>query len=89
MEEEKVIQKIYKFLAPRESEILEMRLEGQTLQEIGDEFGISRERVRQIGKKINQKIAENLTKEELKIYIYLINQSKSKNNKRIGRNKKT
>jgi transcriptional regulator len=36
------------FLEQREYEILKLRIEGKTLQEIGVEFGISRERVREI-----------------------------------------
>jgi RNA polymerase sigma factor (sigma-70 family) len=42
----------YKNLTPRRKEILEMHLEGKTLQEIGEKFGISRERVRQILEKL-------------------------------------
>ena len=37
-----------KLLAARNREIHEKRANGQTLQSIGDEYGISRERVRQI-----------------------------------------
>lgn len=36
------------FLSRRERAILEMRMEGKTLQEIGDYYGVTRERVRQI-----------------------------------------
>lgn len=71
MEKEEIIQKVLEFLTPREGRILKMRLEGYTLQEIGQEFGVTRERVRQIGKTINQKIAKNLNKEQLKNYIDL------------------
>jgi RNA polymerase sigma factor (sigma-70 family) len=43
----------YKNLTPRRKEMLEMRSQGKTLEEIGNKFGISRERVRQIIKKAN------------------------------------
>jgi transcriptional regulator len=45
-----------KFLTPRERKIMSMRLGGRTLQEIGQEFGITRERVRQIERKIKRKL---------------------------------
>ena len=44
----------YKNLTPRRREILEMHLQGKTLEEIGKKFGISRERVRQIIKKLEK-----------------------------------
>jgi len=78
MEKDEIVQKVLKFLTPREGRILKVRLEDHTLQEIGKEFGVTRERVRQIGKKINQKIARNLTKEELKDYINSVRQLKTK-----------
>jgi RNA polymerase sigma-32 factor len=37
--------------------------EPKTLQEIGDEFGVSRERVRQIEKRLQDKIKKYLTDE--------------------------
>lgn len=42
----------YKNLTPRRKDILEMRTRKMTLQEIGNKLGISRERVRQILKKL-------------------------------------
>lgn len=38
----------YKNLTPRRKEMLAMYSQGKTLEEIGRQFGISRERVRQI-----------------------------------------
>jgi RNA polymerase sigma-32 factor len=48
-------------MSPREIEIFELRIFSDnpvTLQEIGDRYGISRERVRQIEKNIIRKIRE-------------------------------
>lgn len=42
----------YKNLTPRRKEILEMRLHGKTLAEIGKKFNITKERVRQILEKL-------------------------------------
>jgi DNA-directed RNA polymerase sigma subunit (sigma70/sigma32) len=43
----------YKILTPRRKEMLVMRSQGKTLKAIGLKFGISRERVRQILKKLD------------------------------------
>jgi DNA-directed RNA polymerase sigma subunit (sigma70/sigma32) len=43
----------YKNLTPRRKAMLEMRQQGQTLEAIGEKFGISRERVRQILRKLD------------------------------------
>ncbi len=48
----------YKKLTPRRKEVMEMYLQGKTLQEIGDKFGISRERVRQIVDKLKNFIPD-------------------------------
>lgn len=58
------------FLTDREKDILKMRLgmEGYpncTLQEIGDKYSISRERVRQIGTGIVYRIKKNMPEETL------------------------
>lgn len=45
----------YKNLTLRQKEILKMRLESKTLEEIGNKFGISRERVRQILARLKNK----------------------------------
>lgn len=47
------MQSQYKDLTPRRKEMLDMRLQGKTLKAIGLKFGISRERVRQIIKKLD------------------------------------
>ncbi len=68
LDRERIMQKIFNenFLTLREKKILKMRLEEYTLQEIGKEFGLTRERIRQILEKINQKISDNLNKEEVR-----------------------
>lgn len=87
-EKDRVIQKIFNgdFLTPRERKILKMRLEGYTLQEIGQEFKVTRERTRQLGKKINRKITKNLTQEELEDYISSVHRLKQKVEKLIEKN---
>ncbi len=68
-QEDKVHSKIreyYKFLTDTEKIIYTKRLmtdEPKTLQELGEELGVSRERVRQIEVKIKQKIKKYLEKE--------------------------
>ena len=68
-----------KFLTPRERKIIEMRFGladgiGHTLEEVGKEFGVTRERIRQIEAKVLQKmrdhprsaaIREDISNEEL------------------------
>lgn len=44
-------------LTPRQRQILARRREGRTLREIGDEFGITPERVRQLLAKSDHKLA--------------------------------
>lgn len=56
------------FLTDREKDILKMRLgmesyKAFTLQEIGDKYGITRERVRQIGVSIVRRIKKNMPEE--------------------------
>lgn len=65
---DQVTSNIYNLLTPRQREVLSMRLEGYTLQEIGQKFGITRERVRQILKRIinkakSKKLAKRLRRE--------------------------
>lgn len=60
-------------LQPREKKILEMRfgiIDGitHTLEEVGQEFGVTRERIRQIEAKALDKIRKNLKIEKLKDY---------------------
>jgi len=64
------------FLTERQKEFLRRRLEGQTLEQIGNEFGISRERVRQIGEVIKKKLHKNLSSRESKLYINEFNKLK-------------
>ncbi len=65
--------KILKYLLPREQKILEMRFGltdgvGHTLEEVGQEFGVTRERIRQIEAKALEKIRENEEIRRLKDY---------------------
>jgi len=60
-------------LQPREKKILEMRfgiIDGitHTLEEVGQEFGVTRERIRQIEAKALEKIRKNLKIEKLRDY---------------------
>ncbi len=64
---------IIKELPPREQKILEMRfglLDGisHTLEEVGQEFGVTRERIRQIEAKALEKIQEHRGMRKLKDY---------------------
>lgn len=58
------------FLTDREKDILKMRLgigeySATTLQEIGNKYGITRERVRQIGSSIVRRIKKNMPEEDI------------------------
>lgn len=46
-----IVQYVMQLKSDREREVLEGRLAGKTLQEIGDQYGITRERVRQLSQK--------------------------------------
>lgn len=68
------IVKVLKNLTPREQKILTMRFGlgdeiPHTLEEVGDEFGVTRERVRQIQQRALEKIKENRRVDELKDYL--------------------
>jgi RNA polymerase primary sigma factor len=45
-------------LTPKEVRVLEMRMEKKTLEEVGREFGVTRERIRQIEAKAQEKIRQ-------------------------------
>ena len=67
------VEKVLKFLLPREQKILEMRfglIDGvaHTLEEVGQEFGVTRERIRQIEAKALEKIREHEVVKRLKDY---------------------
>jgi len=58
------IHTLLKYLSPRERKIIEMRFGlidgiGHTLEEVGKEFGVTRERIRQIEAKVMQKLREH------------------------------
>lgn len=68
------VDKFLQFLAPREQKILKMRfgLESgrtHTLEEVGKEFGVTRERIRQIEAKALQKLKKNDESYRLKDYL--------------------
>ena len=67
------IKDIIQELTPREQKILEMRfglVDGvaHTLEEVGQEFGVTRERIRQIESKSLEKIGDHLDMKKLKDY---------------------
>ena len=67
------VNKVLKYLLPREQKILEMRFGlidgvGHTLEEVGQEFGVTRERIRQIEAKALEKIREHEEIRRLKDY---------------------
>lgn len=60
-----------RYLTPREQKIIRMRFGlddgiGHTLEEVGKEFGVTRERIRQIEAKILQKLADHPTSIKIK-----------------------
>ncbi len=60
------IRQMLKYLSPRERKIIEMRFGlqdgvGHTLEEVGKEFNVTRERIRQIEAKVLQKLREHPT----------------------------
>ena len=68
------IQEVLEFLSPREQKILKMRfgLESgrtHTLEEVGKEFGVTRERIRQIEAKSLQKLKIDQEAKKLKDYL--------------------
>lgn len=67
------IKEVIKYLTPREQKILEMRFGlvdgvGHTLEEVGQEFGVTRERIRQIEAKALEKIRSHELIKKLKEY---------------------
>jgi len=67
------VKEIIKELAPREQKILEMRFGlndgvSHTLEEVGQEFGVTRERIRQIEAKSLEKIEEHRGMSKLRDY---------------------
>jgi RNA polymerase primary sigma factor len=69
------VKDILKFLTPREQKILRMRFgledgETHTLEEVGREFGVTRERVRQIEAKALEKLREMKVHHQLKEYLH-------------------
>ncbi|MCD6194722.1 RNA polymerase sigma factor RpoD [bacterium] len=69
------IRDILKYLTPREQKILRMRFgledgETHTLEEVGKEFGVTRERVRQIEAKALEKLREMKVHRRLKEYLH-------------------
>jgi RNA polymerase primary sigma factor len=67
------IREVIHYLTPREQKILEMRFGlvdgvGHTLEEVGQEFGVTRERIRQIEAKALEKIRAHELVQKLKEY---------------------
>ncbi|NIM46762.1 MAG: RNA polymerase sigma factor RpoD [Candidatus Aenigmarchaeota archaeon] len=68
------IKEVLEFLAPREQRILRMRFglddgRGHTLEEVGQEFGVTRERIRQIEAKALTKLKKHRESKKLKDYL--------------------
>jgi RNA polymerase primary sigma factor len=72
------------YLTPREAKIIEMRFGlkdgvGHTLEEVGQEFGVTRERIRQIEAKVLQKLKDHPTSDKIRDSIeHLEKESKKK-----------
>jgi RNA polymerase primary sigma factor len=67
------IREVIQYLTPREQKILEMRFGlvdgvGHTLEEVGQEFGVTRERIRQIEAKALEKIRSHELIQKLREY---------------------
>lgn len=65
------IHEMLQYLSAREKKIIEMRFGlrdgiGHTLEEVGQEFGVTRERIRQIEAKVLQKLKEHPTSVKIK-----------------------
>jgi RNA polymerase primary sigma factor len=65
------IHSMLQYLSPRERKIIEMRFGlidgvGHTLEEVGTEFGVTRERIRQIEAKVLQKMRDHPTSVRIK-----------------------
>lgn len=60
------------FLTPREEAVLEQREKGFTLEQVGKNFGVTRERIRQIETKANRKIFARLRTRLAKINAEII-----------------
>jgi RNA polymerase primary sigma factor len=61
------------YLSPRERKIIEMRFGlkdgiGHTLEEVGNEFGVTRERIRQIEAKVLHKLREHPKSVKIRSY---------------------
>ena len=66
-------QKILNSLTPREAKVLRMRFginmnTDHTLEEVGEEFGVTRERIRQIESKALERIREHIDINKLRDY---------------------
>ncbi len=67
------IHEMLQYLSPRERKIIEMRFGlkdgiGHTLEEVGNEFGVTRERIRQIEAKVLHKLREHPKSVKIKSY---------------------
>jgi RNA polymerase primary sigma factor len=67
------IHEMLQYLSPRERKIIEMRFGlkdgiGHTLEEVGNEFGVTRERIRQIEAKVLHKLREHPKSVKIRAY---------------------
>lgn len=69
------VQRILKKLRKRDREVLERRTAGQSLSEIGDLLGVSKERIRQIEVAAHQRFADMAREQDEKMYLELEQQA--------------
>lgn len=88
----KLSRKVIATLTPREEKILKLRLEGHTLEQVGYEFGLTRQRIHQIEPKIYRKLKHPSRSREIRrilkladkdIWQRLLNQQRIKTKKNL------
>lgn len=62
---EEVLGELMNTLTPRERQILNERIEGKTLEQIGEEMVVTKERIRQIEYRVIEKLRDGLRRREL------------------------
>ena len=82
------IAEMLQYLTPRESKIIEMRFGlkdgvAHTLEEVGREFGVTRERIRQIEAKVLQKLKDHPTSAKIRDDLENTEKKSSKKNSKI------
>lgn len=57
------------FLTERRKKIFRLIISGLTFREVGEQMGLSKQRISQLMKIINQKVKNNLSEQEFEVYI--------------------